>query len=623
MNTSATLHDVRRQRLLILAVGLLLFIPFLGSVRLFDWDEINFAECAREMIATGDYLHMQIDYRPFTEKPPLFVWMQALSMHVFGINEFAARLPNAIVGVITLLVLHHIGRRIGGSAMGVLWPMVYLGTLLPHFYARSGIIDPTFNLFIFLSIWQIIRGQLEGKGRPFQAGLYASLAVMTKGPVGLGLVVLTALVMWIWQRRSTAIAFPIRDLAIITVTALTLPAVWLGIDAMQNGPTFLLENIHYQWRLLTTGEAGHAQPWYYHSIVLLIGCYPSSVFFFGGLRAAQDETADVQRMRQWMTALFFVVLVVFSAVTTKIVHYSSMAYIPLTYLAAMWIVRRGLMNTGETASRPYDMMNTGETASRHHDMMNTGETASRHHDMMNTGETASRHHDMMNTGETASRPYRTPYLTSFIILAHSFLLGGIAIIVPLAFMHSEWMLSLPSFRDPFLREAMSRNVEWLGVEPLIGLVLIAGAVVNVILRKRKPLAGLITLYASVMVFVFTFLPLVAPKIEAYSQGAALDFYQSLRGKDVYVKPLTMKSYAHLFYTQKPYHLSSAAKGIAADDWEPWLINGDIDRRATFVCRINDATNWSTVPTLRERYRDGGFIIYERVTSSERQRSRSR
>jgi len=52
-------------------------------------------------------------------------------------------------------------------------------------------------------------------------------------------------------------------------------------------------------------------------------------------------------------------------------------------------------------------------------------------------------------------------------------------------------------------------------------------------------------------------------------------------------------------------------------WEPWLISADIDRPATFVCRVNDAANWSGVPTLREKYRDGGFIIYERITSSAR------
>lgn len=562
MSIAQITNSVRRQQFLIIIVGALFFVPFLGSVRLFDWDEINFAECAREMIVTGDYLHMQIDYRPFTEKPPLFVWMQVLSMHVFGINEFAARLPNAIVGIITLLVLHHIGRRVGGDDFGLLWPMVYLGTLLPHFYARSGIIDPMFNLFIFLAIWQIIRGQLEGTGRPLQSGLYASLAVMTKGPVGLGLVVLTLLVMWAWQRRSAAVNFPAKDLLIVTVTALTLPAIWLGIDAVQNGPTFLIENINYQWRLLTTGEAGHAQPWYYHSIVLLIGCYPASLFFFRGLASSHDEDNMHQMMRRWMTVLFFVVLVVFSAVTTKIVHYSSMTYIPMTYLAAtqiqamIWGTRvwgRGL---------------------------------------------------------------------KIAVLFIGLVLTSVAVIVPWAFMNSEWMLSLPSFRDAFLRQAMSRKVEWLGVEPLVGLILLIGILGALIVSRRSMRTAMIVLFGSVAVFIAAFLPLVAPRIEAYSQGAALDYYASLRGKGVYTKPLTMKSYAHLFYTQKPYHLSSAAKGIAVDDWEPWLISGDIDRPATFVCRVNDAANWSGVATLREKYRDGGFIIYERVTSSVRPQFRN-
>ncbi|MBK8051835.1 MAG: hypothetical protein IPK35_00800 [Saprospiraceae bacterium] len=56
------------------------FFAGLGHVHLFDWDEINFAESAREMIHTGNYLSVQINYQPFWEKPPLFFWMQAISM---------------------------------------------------------------------------------------------------------------------------------------------------------------------------------------------------------------------------------------------------------------------------------------------------------------------------------------------------------------------------------------------------------------------------------------------------------------------------------------------------------------------------------------------------------------
>src|SRR4028119_491411 len=91
----------------IIALGAaLLFLPFLGQVHLFDWDEINFAECAREMIVSNDYLRMQIDYIPFYEKPPLFIWMQVFSMKLFGVGEYAARLLNAIIGIATLLTLY-------------------------------------------------------------------------------------------------------------------------------------------------------------------------------------------------------------------------------------------------------------------------------------------------------------------------------------------------------------------------------------------------------------------------------------------------------------------------------------------------------------------------------------
>src|SRR5687767_2782112 len=113
--------------LLIAWAAALLFIPFLGNVHLFDWDEINFAECAREMVVTDNYSAVTINYQPFWEKPPLFIWMQAISMNLFGVNEMAARLPNAICGIITLLVIFHIGRRIYDKRFAWLWVLCYAG----------------------------------------------------------------------------------------------------------------------------------------------------------------------------------------------------------------------------------------------------------------------------------------------------------------------------------------------------------------------------------------------------------------------------------------------------------------------------------------------------------------
>ena len=140
----------RYPHLVITIFASLLFIPFLGAVHLFDWDEINFAEAAREMILTGNYSRVQINFEPFWEKPPLFFWMQVGCMKLFGITEFAARLPNAICGILTLNLLYFYGQKFFDTKLAWYWVLLYVGSFTPHFYFKSGIIDPFFNLFIFI-----------------------------------------------------------------------------------------------------------------------------------------------------------------------------------------------------------------------------------------------------------------------------------------------------------------------------------------------------------------------------------------------------------------------------------------------------------------------------------------
>ena len=525
--------STRKIQLFVILSVFLVLLPSLGTVRLFDWDEINFAESAREMIMTGNYLQVQVDYRPFYEKPPLFIWMQALSMHVFGINEFAARFPNTIVGITTLLVAFSIGSRVHSQRFGILWMICFAGSLLPHFYMRTGIIDPLFNLLMFLAIWWIYRSVQEPSSLrwPLIAGIATGLAVLTKGPVGLGLVGLTSIIAWYVTHRASP--FPWRTLFVILLMALVVPSLWIGAEFLLHGPTFLRENLAYQWRLLTTGEAGHAQPWYYHIVVVAIGCFPASVFVWHGARSASSNQQQ-HAFRLWMLVLFCVVMVVFSAVTTKIVHYSSLAYLPLTYLAA-----RALNQRFEENSPRLSGLQVGA------------------------------------------------------LLALSTLLSAVFCIVPWAFMHKEWLLGLSTFRDVYLRAAMSRDIQWLGVEPYIGAILLASTIVTLVTIRSRPRVAIASLFGGGILMLTLFLPLVAPRIEAYTQGAALDFYESLRGKRQTVEPLSMKSYAHLFYTHKSADLVAT---------EP----------AWYVCRINNIDEWKADSSKTAVDTAGAFVIFRRT-----------
>ena len=232
-------------QLIIALIAALMFVPFLGGVHLFDWDEVNFAESAREMIASGDYLTVQINYKPFWEKPPLFIWMQVLAMKLFGINEFAARFPNAVCGITTLLFLFSTGKKLHGRSFGWIWVLAYLGSILPHLYFRSGIIDPWFNLLIFCSINYLIlsfsnqenNGQVKSfykkNKQIFFGGILLGLAVLTKGPIAILLVGLTGFVYWLsvkFKMYFTASQILIYSLATLLVTAL-----WFGVEWIING----------------------------------------------------------------------------------------------------------------------------------------------------------------------------------------------------------------------------------------------------------------------------------------------------------------------------------------------------------------------------------------------------
>ncbi|NIG51895.1 glycosyltransferase family 39 protein [Chitinophaga sp. Cy-1792] len=537
--------------LLIAIVAALLFIPFLGAVHLFDWDEINFAEAAREMIVTHNFSQVQIDFRPFWEKPPLFIWMQAGSMMLFGVNDFAARFPNAIIGIITLLSVYAIGKKTADEKLGLWWALVYAGSWLPHFYFKSGIIDPTFNLFIFLSIYFAHRIAFAEKPLYMAviSGFLLGLAVLTKGPVAILVAILCLLVYWIVNKGRIAIRF--SHIGLIALFACFTTLLWFGYEIIAHGWWFVNEFVKYQIRLLTTEDAGHGGPFFYHWIVLLAGCFPASIFLFtyfqgkkqsiysGG--AANQELKD---FKKWMWVLFWVVLILFSIVKTKIVHYSSLCYFPLTFLAANQVYQ-------------------------------------------------------LAEGKIRLRGWVLGLLLCIGVIL------GIAIgLLPLVGVYKNELI--PYIGDKFAVANLQADVPWSVTEAGYGigyaiLVIISG----VLLAKKKIRQGLICLFVSTIVAIQVTVVHFVPKVEAYSQRAAIEFFESLQGKDVYVKALSYHSYAQHYYSREMPHANQNYYNL------DWLLNGQIDKPAYFICRITDADEYRHHPNLEVIGEKNGFVFFRR------------
>jgi 4-amino-4-deoxy-L-arabinose transferase-like glycosyltransferase len=336
------MNRISTKLLCVIILGCCFYIPFLGSVHLFDWDEINFAESAREMILTGNYSRVQIDFKPFWEKPPLFFWMQATAMHLFGINEFASRFPNALIGVITLATLFLIGKKLKDEKFGFIWALMYLGAFTPHLYFKSGIIDPTFNLFIFLGIYFIFKAKIESENPLLYvmfAGIFIGLAILTKGPVGLLIWILTVFFYFVFTRFKLFLRW--KEILIFGISSGLVASIWFANDLINYGFWFINEFITYQIRLFSTPDAGHGQPFYYHFVVVLIGCFPISIFairaFTYNHSTIDSNSRELNIFVLWMKISFWVVMILFSIVKTKIVHYSSMAYFPVSFLATKFL----------------------------------------------------------------------------------------------------------------------------------------------------------------------------------------------------------------------------------------------------------------------------------------------
>lgn len=541
-----------RIHLIIIAAALLLFVPGLGAVHLFDWDEINFAEIAREMIVTGNWAQPRIDYLPFHEKPPLFIWLQAISMSLFGIGEFAARLPNALCGALTLVVLFRIGSRLRGNLFGLLWALAYVGSILPHLYFRSGIIDPWFNLFIFLGVDALISAVREerppatGKAQRFaaQAGFFLGLAVMTKGPVGILIPGITAVVFWIGARFTHLISM--KSIGSAALVFLLTVGLWALVDLARNGPEFMTGFFWRQVAMLTTEDAGHGGFFGYHFVVLLLGCFPASAFALQELvRPTRSEESLQNEHRRWMVVLFWVVLILFSVVKTKIVHYSSLCYFPLTYLATLQLERIWRKQEGFGWSR--------------------------------------------------------------------FLVGGIGTVTALVFIAVPFLgmrveLIKPFLaKDPFGMANLDAAVHWTGVEALAGALLLAVLFTAHVLHGRSRVRqSLVLLFAGTALFITTTLYFFINRIEGYSQRAAIEFFEARQGEDCYVITKNYKSYAHLFYTRKPTVTDPRARD------EQWLLSGDIDRPVYVVCKITSVAEVGAIPTLHEIGRKNGFVFFQRT-----------
>jgi len=342
--------------ILVAAVAAAMVLPWLGSMPLLDADEPRFAEAARTMHVTGDFLIPYFNREVRYDKPPLIYWVMVAGYRVFGVNEWGARIGSAVAGIGSCLMVFAMGTAMFGRRTGVASAIIAATTLLIAIEGRIATADSVllFTIMVmFFGFWRIHTGHRRIGS---YALLYGGLAAgsLTKGPVSLAVLIVAMLLYAMLRRdystgRRPAVAQWLSEAWLVArqtrlwlgllFTALIVLAWFIPALAATKGG-FLTDGFikHVVQRSFGSKamEHHHGIPVVFYLVILPAAFFPWFAILPESLRRFVNDRGDPGR-RAFLLAWAVAPFLVFSFLTTKLFHYTMPAY-PALALVCGWAV---------------------------------------------------------------------------------------------------------------------------------------------------------------------------------------------------------------------------------------------------------------------------------------------
>ncbi|MEW6434603.1 MAG: glycosyltransferase family 39 protein [Myxococcota bacterium] len=291
-------------------------------------DPAQYADVAARVARTGEWLRLEDMNGPFVNKPPLMIWTQAATMTVLGATSVAARLPALLFAVLAALGTFLLGRRLGGERQGLVAAALLGGSVAVHHMVADPKVDLALTAMTTLAIAAFL------SGRVVTGWALSALAVLAKGPVGLGIVALALLP----ERLGRLPALPL-DMGRHVIGALLLMALVAPFYVSLGGEhaSYLLWTQAFGRILGTSDFKDTTTPLYFVHTGLwaLLPMAPLLVasLWRGARRVRRERTlpSDVRRVPAWWFGLTFLVI---SASHYKLPQYVYWLAPPAALLAA-------------------------------------------------------------------------------------------------------------------------------------------------------------------------------------------------------------------------------------------------------------------------------------------------
>ncbi len=315
----------------------LLFAPiyflFLGNRPFATPDEARYVEIPREMLATGDWITPRLNGVKYFEKPPLLYWIEAVFQYVFGLKEWAMRLPIVLFGLTGILSTYAFGQRVFNRHVG-LYSAFILGSSCIYFVmSRLIILDMAVSLFVTLSLFCFYNAQQEAKEkdrRLFYAlfTVFCALGVLTKGIMALA-VPGVVIVLWATYSRRWRAIFP-AYLPSNLILFLLIAAPWHILASLKT-PEFAYKYfiVEHVLRYATKIHLRHQPVWFFIPIIIG-GFIPWSALFPHAFAKAFRER--YMHVNAFLLVWIAFVFVFFSISQSKLIPYILPLFPPIALL---------------------------------------------------------------------------------------------------------------------------------------------------------------------------------------------------------------------------------------------------------------------------------------------------
>ncbi len=291
-------------------------------------DEGRYAEIAREMAASGDWVTPRLNDLKYFEKPPLQYWLGALAFDAFGVHDWSARLPTAIAGLLTVVAVGVTGGWLAGGTVGAYAALVLLGCLWPAGLAHLLSLDALLTFGMTLALCAFLLAQRDGSPRravrTAMLVCYAALAgaTLTKGLVA-PLVAGATLVLYTLVTRDVG---PWRRLHLVPGIALFLviAAPWFVIVSARNPEFARFFFIHEHFQRFLTETHNRSGGWWYFIPWFVLGLMPWILVWLVALpRSIRDAPRNANGFAWTRFCLVWAafVIVFFSASGSKLPSY--------------------------------------------------------------------------------------------------------------------------------------------------------------------------------------------------------------------------------------------------------------------------------------------------------------